>query len=850
MKTFVRRLKRFALYTLLSVAALFGCLLGLVQVYQDEIVRMAVTELNKQLRAKVEVGQIKLSAFEKFPHLALTFTQLKVHGSLPERNAPLAVARKLYLTFDIWDLLGKDYVIDQVYLESADVHVFVNENGEENYNIFKKSTSTGNAAAEPVKFDLSNIQLQQVHVRYTDQGVNQEHDLLAEQVDARLVIKGADILINLEGDLQSRYIRIGQDHFFARKPLKVVSELQYDLDTRKLMIQPSRLRVHRSEFEVMGTYHDRPRPFVDLLINGKNTDVQTLLSLLPETISRQYVAYKSKGEVYFNGKVVGLASHGDYPKVDVNFGCRNASFFEEKLNKQITHANLKGIYSNGKGQALRTSSLQLRRISGRLDGKAFSGNFSLTNFEKPYLKFDLKGELDAASLVAFTPQAPVHHAAGTLLADIRFEGNMSDLQTKALHKFVHTSGTLGLRNVAFSLAARPLRFHRLNGNFSFSRSDLVIDDFTGQAGSSDFRLNGWFRNVLPYLLLDGQALEVVADFSARQLNLDELLASAPSSANATASAANKGNYRFVLSPKLVLDLTCQVDKVRFRRFRASQVKGDLEVKNGIARSRDIQLKAANGTMLLSAGVDGRQPDFMQVSCNAWFDNIAVDSVFYLFENFDQTFIQDRHIRGNVQARVQTYMVFNSRLDMDVSKLVADVHTKVADGQLNQFEPMQKLSGFIHQRELANLRFSEMENTVHIEKRKVFIPKMEIYSNVANISVEGTHSFDQVMDYHLRVPVVSLFQRKGIKSAAVVENGSQGRANFFLTIKGTSENYKIGYDTQAVRDKIREDMKKEKQEFREAFRHPGSQPNPSVRSGDTKARTTTQPAEEEYFDFNE
>ncbi len=841
----LNQLKKITLYLFAFLVLLVGLAALAIRWYQAEIVGMVISEINKSLTAKVEVGKIELSLFEKFPQLTLSFKNVTVHGSLPQHQEPLAKAQRLYLTFNLWGLLGSSYVVNRVYLENADVRIYLDEQGNENYNIVRTGSSKPGKPSQEINFDLNRIFLTNVHVQYTDLSIDQQYKLQARQVTARLMVKGPDILINLDGQVQSHSIRIGDEKYFANKPLSIQSELQYDQRLRKLLIQPSTVRVKKSEFLVMGSFVSRPRSFIDLQVEGKQADVQTLLSLLPTQISDPYESYQSKGGVYFKGSVLGYVSRGAIPLVDVKFGCRNASFYETTLHKRLENAYLTGTFSNGKEQNRRTSSLHLRNIRGRLDGKPFSGNFSLSNFANPYLNFDLNGQMDVASALAFYPGAPVQNGAGLLSANIKFEGNLADLQSKALNRFVRTSGKIGLRNVAFTLTSRPLQFRQLNGEFTFSKSDLVISKFTGKVGSSDFALNGWFKNILSYLLLDDQRLRVEAELQSHHLNFDELLAENPTvttSASATASRA----YQFSISPQLELDLVCQVNHVKFRRFQARQVRGDLTLQEQIARSNNIRLEAANGQMELNASVNARKTNFMEVSCNALFTNIAIDSVFYLFENFDQSFIQDRHLRGNVRARVQTYMVFNNQLEMNEPRLVADVYGRVTNGQLNNFDPMQKLSRFVNQDELANLRFSDLENTIHIENRTVFIPKMEINSNVANISIQGSHTFDQVMDYHLRLPIRTLFQRKvQTASHGEEETGeSREKGNLFLTIKGTADRYKIGYDTRAVGEKIRDDLRKGIPRINEGQdTYKKSKPSPR------QVRTLqAQEKEEEYFDF--
>ena len=46
---------------------------------------------------------------------------------------------------------------------------------------------------------------------------------------------------------------------------------------------------------------------------GKDTDIQTLLSFLPESIRKNFEKYQSKGDVYFNSKLKGEISSKTKP---------------------------------------------------------------------------------------------------------------------------------------------------------------------------------------------------------------------------------------------------------------------------------------------------------------------------------------------------------------------------------------------------------------------------------------------------------------------------------------------------------------------------------------------------------
>jgi len=154
--------------------------------------------------------------------------------------------------------------------------------------------------------------------------------------------------------------------------------------------------------------------------------------------------------------------------------------------------------------------------------------------------------------------------------------------------------------------------------------------------------------------------------------------------------------------------------------------------------------------------------------------------------------------------------------------------------------MQKLSKFVDEKELANLKFSDLTNTIRISNRKVFIPEMEIKSSISVMSIMGTHTFDQEMDYKLKVPLKNFRKKDSDEAFGAIQDEGSGKTTLFLTIKGNSKDYKIAYDKQAVRSKITQNLKKEKEEFKSLFRK---------KTAEVKPESKKELKEDEYFDFD-
>jgi hypothetical protein len=374
------------------------------------------------------------------------------------------------------------------------------------------------------------------------------------------------------------------------------------------------------------------------------------------------------------------------------------------------------------------------------------------------------------------------------------------------------------------------------------RSDVAVNNFTGKLGSSDFKLNGYFKNMLGWLLLPEQHLLVQADFDAAYLDFDELLASSVSVKNGTVSEGKTTEeYKLVVSPKLEFDLDARIKRLQFRRFNSRNVKGTVLLKNQIVSTPNISLNVSGGKFSVQGSLDARSRNYIKVSTNAWLEDIKVDTLFYVFENFGQNFFQQRHLKGDLTANIKSDLYFDSKLNPQNDKMEADINATLANGQLLYFEPLQKLSAFVDRTELANLRFSELTNHFWIQDRTIYIPEMEIRSNVSRASVigiSGTHTFDQQMDYKFRIPLAKgeTKRDKDERFGKVEVVQTAGPANLFLTLKGSENNYKIAYDKDRVKTKLKDDFQKEKQELVNALK------------GKKEPEKAVEVKEGEYFNF--
>ena len=392
--------------------------------------------------------------------------------------------------------------------------------------------------------------------------------------------------------------------------------------------------------------------------------------------------------------------------------------------------------------------------------------------------------------------------------DIRFATD------KAGH--TKTDGSVGLAGISFLGGTRHLAFDGWHGNLALEGEVLTAQALSGHIGHTDLALEGRLEHLLGYLAGTRPALALEVSVKSELMDLDELLAARTGATSGPISAATKPtadpDYRFAIAPGLHMAASCQVGRLRFRRFSPRAIRGQVDIDNQRMRLEGVRFYEVGGLFQLSGTMNTSGP-IIGVDSRYSVDGARMDSLFYVMEDFGQTTLKSTQIQGRLTAEGTLALGLDHALNVKTPLVEAAADIKLTDGALLYFEPAQALGRFIDKEELKYLRFSELSNKLTIQNQVVTIPEMDIRSNLFRCYVQGTHTFGQDMEYHLRVPMAYIRRSSLEAGAGRAETGG----NLLLVMRGKPGHIKIGYDMAALRDKVSQDFQEEKKNFLNIFK---------------------------------
>lgn len=794
-------------------------------IFQDRIKGALLESLNRNLQTEVSVEKIRLDLIRRFPLASVTFSGIKVNEAGNHQPIEtLLEAQRIYLKFSIWRLVFGNYTISEVEISKASLNLRIFEDGSQNFRVWKiepEDTTASNFA-----FDLKRVLLNEVRFVYNDKPGKHLIDLNIGRTTMSGNFRNESYYLSARGMLYANLLTIDSTVIAKERSIEIDMVLSV-IENREFVFEKGNLKINENAFGVKGTFVNLEEGmFFDTQISGRQLSLGQLMADLPELVQPYISGYRARGSLEFEAGIKGPLTKTQKPDISATFRVSGAELLHRESGLNLNKLQFEGKFDNGQAQSLLTSTLSFRNFYTTINNGVLRGNFSMFNFSKPRLEFKLFADADAKDLVRLFRIDTISHAQGRINMDLDFTGGMSEKNRFTGQDFIsaRASGTFSYNNLSFSIKGNPLSFRQFNGSLLFSNNDLIVEKFSGHAGSSDFELKGVFRNVLPYLFLENEKIKVVANLYSNYLNFNELLKHSVSGSDTT--------YRLSFSERLGFNLETDVVHLAFRKFEATNVKGRATLQNKRFMAQDVIFRAMDGQVKANGYIDGTKNNYFDVGVIATVNGVDINKLFYQMGNFGQTSITDQHLFGKVTSDLKFTGRWTPTLEVDWKSIETTAKTRIDQGTIINFEPLTGLGRFLRIDDMSRVTFSTLENQIQIKDRKIIIPDMEIKSSAINLKLSGQHGFNNEIDYRVQVLLSEILSRKNRQNrnpqeqfGHIIDDGL-GRTTLFLRISGTASEPVFRYDVQGVREKIRDDFRREGQNLRDAFRREfggGSEP---------------------------
>jgi len=787
---------------------------ALFYVYKDKIQNIAIEEINKHLAVPVSVEKIVMNAWRYFPSVSLELSNVVIE-SRPEAltDDTLLSAKKVTLQFNVFKLLRKEYHLEKVKISDASLNLIIDSNGKENFKFLKE---TDQEETGSFSVDLQKVVLHDVTFLYYNFQTGETYSSFVADARLRGNFSDTDYHMSLTGDILIHLIKSGVKEILRERALNVDLSMDFNSMENVYSIEKGIIKSGQLEFDILGSFQTSPqKKKIDLEIKSKRSELQAYLDVIPEEYLSKIDSVTGDGDLTLNIGIKGNLDKANPPEVRTEFYLENGSLFIGE-DFELKEIELSGIYLGMENGKIGNNRLEIKEFSANNFAGNIKGNITIDQFEHPRIDLEITAMADLGRLQSVLQIDTIESVSGRLRLEVFFRGQIGDLKNLRTEDFIsnNVGGEFKVQSSSFKFSGSDLLYHDVNALMKIENNDVAIESLSGKVSKSDFHFKGYFKNTLSWLFIPGEKLAIVADYESQALYLDELLEHKNTSRDTS--------YRLILPANLSCDLDVNVKYLRFRKFSANEISGKVRLTDQILLIDPLSFKAMQGGVNASGILNGRNMDHLSLKCNASFKQVSISDLFYGFGNFEQENMTHKNLKGMLTSNVYYSSIMSSDLKTDLNSIYVLADPSIVKGELLNYAPLMKLSGFLKLEDLRHIKFEKLENMIEIKQKQIIIPEMNIQSSTIDLMAYGTHDFDNNIDYHLQLLMSEILSAKfkrnnqNNEEFGVIEDDGLGRTTLFLKLTGSANDPVFGYDTRELKDKIKSDLNEERQDLKDAM----------------------------------
>ncbi|MCO4813074.1 MAG: AsmA family protein [Flavobacteriales bacterium] len=755
----VKILKWAGIAILLSVLAIFITL----YFFKNDVKDMVIDEVNNSLNAELSLGDFDLTFFSTFPNLTLELGEVKLQGVEEFEGVTLADIKLLQAHVGFWGLVsGGEIKIDEIHINEPKFDVRVLQNGKANFDI-AKSEEEKLANNEPIeesnfKLSLDEYSISNGQVTYQDEPgnmhakiVNLNHngsgDMTADIIDFKTKTSMDELSYDMGG--VSYFNKVKTD-------MLINLLMEFKENDSKFTLKENEINLNAVKLSFNGFYqmledHDE----IDFKLDAQKTSFKDLLSLIPTFYKSGYEKMISNGSLSISAMTKGRIDETNLPAWDANLKVANASINYPDLPGKITNVQLIAGSKFPGGSNLDLMTLNIPKFHANLSENTIDVKLAMRQImSDPLIDSKIIANLNLATLKDYIPMAEGESYSGLLDADVIIKGKMSDLDKNDFEKFT-AEGELALSDMIYESTDVPAPVNIEKIKFTFSPSNLQMNEMKATMGKSDFAMNGKIDNYLGYMLRD-EVLKGDFDFSSNTLDLDELMPASEVSSEPTAETTvteTTGESEPVLIPKNIdFRLTSSINDVKYDGLSIKNVKGIVVMKDEVATLENITMNTMGGEVGIKGNYNTQNHSQPKMNFGYTLKDVDIHELSTNFITVEKMAPITKYARGRITSDFEMATDLTAGFEPILTSLSSIGNVNSNSLSLEGVKILDKLGSVTKLKSLSAQTIKNFKTAFKIEDGKLHTSPFDLKLGKIDTEMSGFTSLDQKMDYDMKMNV--------------------------------------------------------------------------------------------------
>ena len=739
-----------------------------ININKKELLKQITEQLNEGLNGSLSVEDMKPELIRGFPAISVSLKNVLLRDSLyTQHHHDLLQAGDVYVAVNAFSILRRSPRIMNVEIDNGKIYLFTDSTGYSNAAIFakKKVADTSSKRHRPrinhlilhnVDFTFeNNVKFKLFHLAIHDMKSVTDYNPA-----------GWTAKMKVSAFVHSFSFNTEKGSYMKDKELEISINMSYDQAKDILSVPEQPIGVGDNRLSIGGAFDFSKKPTAFVLnISAQDILYRSAQQLLPLRIGEKLAIIDLEKPVAVRANIDGHMKFRDTPVVHITWLVKNNVLVTPA--GKVKNCSFTGLFYNhvdtGAGHTDDNSVVVLYGLKGTYEDIPFNADtVRAFNLIRPVIDGRFHSDFPLQQLNPIIGGNTFAFNSGSVALNLLYKGGIMPDDTTVSYVY----GTIKVSNASMTYLPRNLSFVNTSALIDFEGSDVFVRNAKVQSGSNILEMNGSMLKFMN-LYYDDPA-KVVFDWRihSSRIDLSEfrtfLTARRSGAVRDSGIAKPKTGKVTRLSQQLdnvlsssSVHMQLQVDKVVYKAFTADKLDADILLAQSGITLTNISVNNSGGRVVLRGAMDQRG-SVNNFHVLADIDNVHIQDFFYSFANFGQTAITDKNIRGNLFAKVDVTGSIKDNGDISPKSFNGSVAFDLRNGALMNFEPLMRVGKYVFRnRNLSDVTFKDLKNSLEIQGDKILIEPMFIESSAINLKVRGVYSLSKGtlidMDIPLRNP---------------------------------------------------------------------------------------------------
>lgn len=796
-------------------------LISLPYLFRGQIFDLIQEEANKNLNAKVSIGDLDLSLFENFPDFTVTISNIQVDNKAPFVGTTLAKIGEIKASVDLMSVInGSSYGINTIGLSDVNAHVIVLPNGTANYDIALASEESAEEEEEianeeetaeteessPFNVQIKEYYMRNVNVIYDDQ----QGDMYAETKNLSHEGKGDFTLDNFLFETKTTADAITYKMDGVAYLNEVNTEIDFDfqaeMEAMKFTFMENVVRLNNLTLGFDGWVAMPSDPIdMDITFETKETSFKNILSLVPAVYQKDFADVTTTGSLALNGAAKGRYQdlgndEMEVPGFNLALLVKDAMFQYPDMPKNANNIQI-DLKVENPGKDLDLTVVDLKKFHVEMAGNPIDAMLHVkTPMSDPDIAGAVKAAIDLESIADVIPMEEGESYKGNITSDIEFAGRMSAIDEERYEDF-KAQGKLIVLGIDYKSPELPYAVQLEKMYMDFSPKYVELSQFDAKVGKSDFSAKGRIDNMLAYYFRD-EPLTGSFNLSSNLIDVNELMGpeaeeeeeaegAEDTAQDSTAAVADTTNAEVVEIPgNINFVLTSNIKQLIYDNIEITNFNGKVTLADSAVNLDKVAMNLMDGSLVMSGMYSTKDVQSPAIDFDFAIQQFDVQKTVVTFNTIEKM----APVLKSSYGKFSTDLVMTGRMDNRMEMIMNSLN---GNGSLTthnvkvENDVLEKIDGALKSNKYNPLTLNDVNISYEFKDGKITTEPFDVKLADSKATIYGYSTFEQTMDYTMDVEVpVSQFG-----------GAAQGAINNLL-----SQAQDAGINTDGIGDKLKVKVK--------------------------------------------